>query len=212
VSGDRTTKPATESTVRGMDIAEAFVRTGSIIHRVRYLEELLLVEKHVHAEALTVRDPERQQMVARGIRIVMRLRPVDEPPRDHGPIELPQWTPEPIAPGWLDPVPEGPPYQQSQTVFVDHSEMPRLLEGFDGLAQTADRWSRDEVYSTSAWIEAVFALSDAFIVGLVRRAPSQDCYIASRTPLRLHFPIPAHRLGRVRSWLKRAKAALDEAP
>lgn len=211
VSGDTEVRPLAESAARPAGLAQAFEHTGSIIHRVRYHEELVLVEKHVHAEALTIRDPALQQTRARGVRIVMRSQPVEEPPPDARRVEFTGWTPE-ITPAWLDAVPVGPPFQECQTVFLDDADIPGLLEELDGLAHTADRWNRNEVYSTSDWFEAVFAWSDAFVVGLLRRGLKQECYVGSRAPLRLHFPVPEHRLGRFRRWLKKAKEGLDEAP
>lgn len=181
------------------------------IHRVRYGEQCV-VEKHVHVEALAVRDGPANQTLAKGIRFLLRSQPIEELPRGERRPSFEPPTESEFPRSWLDPVSEGPPCQQSLNVFVDLEDVPKLVEGVFHLAEASHRWPESGAYGPSEWAEAVFAWEEALVFGMIQRQATQVAFVESRTKPRMYFETSPHRLSTLRAWLKRAITDLQAAP
>jgi len=193
---------------------DAYRKVRKVVHRVRYCEKTI-VEKRIHAEALTVRNPETGETIARGARILIRNYDVPEaPPAPYGPpasssIRQPdqEWPEE-----WLDPRQEGQSYPASAEVLIDVDEIPTLLTALEEFGSTAMRWERNEVYSNAEDFEAVYAWNEALVIRLIKRGIKMQAAIESTGPPRVSFRVDPSALVRLRAFFKEAKDKLASAP
>ena len=192
-------------------LAAAYDRLQHPIHRVRY-GELCVIEKHVHVEAITVRDGLADTTISKGLRFLLRLQPIDELPPTKPRVDFEVGPEHEFHGSWFDPVPEGPAYQWTVAVFVGLEEISTLHKGVKQIAQAGTRWREQESYSTAEWQEAVFGWEENLVFGVMKRDLMEMAFIEARSHPHLYFECSPHRLWKLCTWLKQSEDRLQEAP
>ncbi len=167
------------------------------IERCRCLDEFALAPQHVRLEGLVIRQGIQREIVARGVRVLIRSRPVGDLP---GEVRNP-----PLS--WFDPEPAGEAAQRSTDLFIDQEDIAEFIRGLKRFMRIPEGWPEHTLREH----EAVYAWDSRLVFRTVKRNHQSVAFLSCATDPPINISLPAERVGELIQWLGMVSAALAKA-